>query len=461
MEQVEYQNKLLVLKHLFLRIGILSKAGAEVQQIKFFSEYEALEFLFDRLYGYYIEFNHLPLYEQMATEIDLCGESFSFDPITCQQMKGMLYKWYSAPPQFNDDWVIDQIKGALQAHAVLSLRASLTGNELDLYDASQDIEVANQVFKTDIFSVPKDENPFDDPEAYLSQAARFPTGVGFLDEALDGGGQIGELLGFLAPSGGGKTTLGLQIADAQVRKKQHVVYLATEQELRGDLTVRSFCLALRCSRKFFKDDFSKLEPELQEQITQQTKDWREYFHFFDFMDKDIISIDAFFAPVDRLLAQGIQPVYIITDWWGDVRDALLNAAELRDETAGRRKGRIWVQELKNKGRSYNAINIVFHQLSGATAGKSAKSIASSHDAQEDKSLNNRMDYCFVMSKKDEKDEMKIFSDKTRRFKNMTKKLKLDGDSCLFQVVDSDDMSTPPVNTTTSFVSKRQTQGYMF
>ena len=57
--------------------------------------------------------------------------------------------------------------------------------------------------------------------------------------------------------------------------------------------------------------------------------------------------------------------------------------------------------------------------------------------------------------------MKIFSDKTRRFKNMTKKLKLEGDSCLFQVVDSDDMSTPPVNTTTSFVSKRQTKGYMF
>lgn len=60
---------------------------------------------------------------------------------------------------------------------------------------------------------------------------RDPTGVGFIDEFFNGGTRPGELYGFLAPSGGGKTTIANQLAVSIAKRDKLMVFFTYEQSL--------------------------------------------------------------------------------------------------------------------------------------------------------------------------------------------------------------------------------------
>lgn len=54
------------------------------------------------------------------------------------------------------------------------------------------------------------------------------TGIAMLDHVLGGGSRVGELIGLLGPTGGGKTVLGLQLACESMRLSRRVAYFAND-----------------------------------------------------------------------------------------------------------------------------------------------------------------------------------------------------------------------------------------
>ena len=84
----------------------------------------------------------------------------------------------------------------------------------------------------------------------------------------------------------------------------------------------------------------------------------------------------------------------------------------------------------NITKQLRIVSFLFHQLSGASAAK-VRTMASSFDAAEDKTFNNRMHFCFVLSRKERGGLVWCNADKARRYANRKLRLRLEGERCRF------------------------------
>jgi hypothetical protein len=195
-------------------------------------------------------------------------------------------------------------------------------------------------------------------------------------------------------------------------------------------------------RSDWKGNWANISPRARERWEKARDPWLKYFHFYDLSKMPLSSVDDLYAPVREQIAKDQQPVFVIIDWWGDVRDALTAGLDGQrvSEPDIRRRARGWLKEVVNKASEYGVINLLLHQLKGASASKSASHINSSHDAQEDSNFNNRMDFAFALSRKDANGNVACSVDKARRFRNTVLKLKLDGEHCRFHLQEDPDGS---------------------
>jgi hypothetical protein len=244
-----------------------------------------------------------------------------------------------------------------------------------------------------------------------------PFGVDFLDEVLDGGTTKGEMIGILAPSGGGKTSLALQIIYTQLLAGKHILHISTEQGLKGDITRRLCMMLTGQDRNVFKGaSFAALEPSVQQTIKTCQERLKGLYHFWDFKnDKHSFdSAEALFNPIRQLQERGMFPDLIILDWWGNMKDALeANTFQTADNSGQRRFSRNLLTEIRRGAEDYGVVPVIFHQLSGEASAKSSTSIPSTHSAQEDKNFNNMFDYCFAISQRDSDEIATLNVDKAR------------------------------------------------
>jgi KaiC/GvpD/RAD55 family RecA-like ATPase len=381
--------------------------------------------------------------------------------LTCQQqegledtdrIRGILHSWFNrAEDDFSDSIVKNILENVHKAHAARVLQGNMTIYDDNPDEVAKAVQRASEQMGSDLFSGMTGLNPFMDLETNMAIAELHEWGVPFIDDILGGGCSIGEMVGVLMVSGGGKTTLGIQILAAHVRKKQHIVYFSTEQDLAGDMTIRMLCHALSCGRGKLKDGLSGLDADLKVLLQESRKGWETYCHFVEMAHKPIHSIDELFQYVESLKAKGIHPTSIIIDWWGRLRDALIDTNTGKMDSADlRRFSRTWLHSLRTKSSEVGVKTMVLHQLSGAVAERSSAHSPSSHSAQEDKNFNNMFDFCFTASKKDEDDECEFIADKARRGGNHRRRLRLEGEYCRFVAVgDPNDaaISSEPEGTT--------------
>ncbi len=99
------------------------------------------------------------------------------------------------------------------------------------------------------FTASNDVMPFADPmQAMFGVAPRDLLGVPFLDEMMFGGSRPGELVGFLAPSGGGKTTLSNQILIEGAKRDRKGALLTYEQPPDNEYMVAVYACATGIGR---------------------------------------------------------------------------------------------------------------------------------------------------------------------------------------------------------------------
>ena len=426
----DYADALIVLQSLYGSVPRLAVMGPVCEQFAFFRAFPVLEAAFEALYGFFREYNEFPTPVIHRQDLETLGREKGVTDVHLQSIMMQALEWMGK--RLVNDGPAEDIMKAFRENAIRSrLRETL---ETDHLQKAVD-EVIGEL-RIDPFQRPREENPFSDPAAYLATTKPHPFGVTFMDVAMNGGAQLGETVGLIAPSGGGKTTIGLQVVERQVYEGRHVIYIATEQKLKGDLSLRTFVLATGMTRADWSCNWRDISPRALELYKKAEAPWRKYFHFYDVSRIQPTSIDALYAPVQEQIEKGNQPVYVIIDWWGDVRDALIEALTERQvsEAEIRRRSRGWLKEVVNKASELRIVNFALHQLSGKAARKSAESVQSSHDAQEDSNFNNRMDFAFTFSKKASNGRVLCHVDKARRFRNETFQLKLDGDRCRFSLL---------------------------
>jgi hypothetical protein len=435
-EAVDYRYRLIVIKHLLRKRAVFVQFADIASEIGYFRRDILFNYLLEYARKHFEGTQSMPTFDALEAALHAGASAGQLAAVDVEDGMLLLRKWFAVAARFEDDALVGRLlQLARQQYLENSVRSRQDDGE-DLVDVITDVK---RELDRDPFSRAMESPLFQMPDKFLEHTERFPTGVNFLDNALDGGGQIGDFVGFLAPSGGGKTTMAIQICAAQVSRKRHVVYFQTEQGVEGDIALRTFVQATMVERKHWKDGWYRAPAFARASFQRVAEDWKTYYHVFPLRDAMPKSIAELFSYVEDLRDGGKAPLYIVIDWWGDIRDALIeNVANTQSEAVVRRVSRVWLKEIKTRAAQLNCIPFLLHQLSGEAAAKPAGKRQSSHAAQEDRNFNNRMDFCFTSSVLDSNNHAKVCSDKARRFAKMECLVHLNGDLCMFQEVGNSD-----------------------
>jgi len=278
----------------------------------------------------------------------------------------------------------------------------------------------------------------------LRTLKRLPLYINFLDRSLAGGMAIGETLGFVIPSGGGKTTLGLQMCESSVLVNQKVAYFQFEQSLEGDLFMRVNVLASGVSKKLWEKYVQHLDDpvpmKLEDFMDAASLDrfnktqplWNANFLFYDYSDKSIpiTSINQIFEEVEKIRAGGEEVTLVIIDWWNAlIRRLLSHSGDMSDPKVRAFRASV-AEDFKQGCKRHGVRGVVFQQMSGEGCQKSLKMLPSSKDSQEDKNFDNYFDYCYAFSQIDPKTGIiTIKADKVRSVAKSIFKVLMDGEYC--------------------------------
>jgi len=269
-----------------------------------------------------------------------------------------------------------------------------------------------------------------DPETALEGMTRSPIGVDALDRMLDGGPAAGELIGYLAPSGGGKSTVGWMAAVATMTQKKRAWYLSTEQRLKGDFSVRVQSLITGESRNAFKHGWKNVPEQIRLKSQEQVTKYEAYSTFLDLTDTEYQSVDAVFDPIRKAFNRGDKPDLIVLDWWGRLNDQINSCnPKITTDPQKRTASRNNLHRLKQIAEDLECPIFVLHQLTGQANKKGSKSKITSADAQEDATFNNMFDFCFVAGNRNGDDVFNLTTDKARGAARTSVDQKLNGAYC--------------------------------
>ena len=437
-DQEDRTIKKIVLKHLCMRANLLRAAGDDLQRVAYFHKHSDLACVFEVLRDYYKTYMTLPSYDIFLMELGTLVGQFS-PPLSeeeLQRYQDVLREWYNET-RWDDEYVRDVIAEVLQQDAVRTMMTSVDSND-DLDVVRSTLKQTTARLNSNMFDGLVEETAWDNPEASMWEAQRASLGLGFLDQAMDGGPAKQEAVLIVAPSGGGKTTLGLQIASTFVNRNEHVSYWATEQPLQGDLSVRQFALGTGTTRSTFDRGWDSVPEEVKNRIDKVKPRWRKYFHFLDCRrsQRAVDSIEDLFVPIDEMKERGIENGILILDWWGRLRARMLMQQSFMSDSRSRIATSDWIGNLVDEAKVRNTRLLVLHQLSGEAAKKGPGAKPSTHDAQEDKNLNNMFEFGFAMSKLDSDNRCRIVGDKARSLAPSEGWLQLMGNECKFITLDA-------------------------
>ena len=386
------------------------------------------------------DFNKLPPKDFIAAKISQYADGVPMltDPNIYSAVQWTLHEIFKSPP--DKDLVPE---AALKDLDVLNFERNAKSKMVSLFSsgAATPENISAELRKHRSVSQAKVIEPFaiglNDP--FIIEP-RIDIGVPFIVRLLGGGMRKHELYGFLAPSGGGKTTLSNQIAISYALKENHVFVFTYEQPPGNEYMIPVYACAGRVHRDKFNgiSKLNDLPPEDVARLAPQLVKLKKYLHFVD-MSGSRASGTGFGGPLEiaaelrRYSDQGIKPAAFVIDWFWPMFLRWTNTAP---SMAGRKnvEMRILAQEtmemLHQITFEYGCWAWVNQQLACAEAQRKGKH--EHQTAAEFKSFSWYTDGCFTLNMLDEENSCgTLFFSKARNTKRSSITIQLEGEYATF------------------------------
>jgi len=435
--EIEKQFQRLFMSHILNMRIFIEQAREDISRVGMFKGYPEMCAVWDLLCEYYDSYQEIPSLSLIELELPNFMPKYGLTEVDARSLMPVL-KALAENKQLDEAYFRDQIEHRKREVVLQELASDLSSAEASDNRTTQLLEGAIRNLQDSSFDSIEEENPFDSLSENLSTVMKMPLGIDFLDDILGGGAARGELMSLLAPSGGGKTTIGFQLAASCVDKGRRVVMLGTEQSIKGDLTVRACVLATGRPRSTFRNGYNSLSQEVLSDLAVSAERWKKNFSYFDFSNKQRVSslksVRQLFDPVIRMISEGRPPDLVILDWWGLAKNMLIAGHSLRTDSEIKRMSLNWLHELKSIAEnSIDCPLFILHQLAGAVAERGSKHKPSSHSAQGDKDFNNTFDFAFTISKMDLATQVAtLTADKSRGAARTEVEIRLDGAYCMWR-----------------------------
>lgn len=291
---------------------------------------------------------------------------------------------------------------------------------------------------------------------YINEIARYEIGVQVLSSLLDAGLAPTEVTTILGPTGGGKSTLAVQLGVDQATQGHRVLHFTLEESavkkanpmdpdddrLYSPLTIRALGAALDITRSEIKEakTFENLSREAREgwkklSTSKNLQNWE----VVDFVsaDRSQATLSALLQKARSLASNGSRVSYLVID---PLWPLVLNTAQVKGRGTEpkilRAEAQNMMETIVQFAEELECHIVVAHQL-GASAAEKAASSQTAYGAAEIRSLNWRVQNCLVISKQNKQGYCEIILAKGRNTGAGGTRIKarLDGNACKFVVPD--------------------------
>ena len=294
--------------------------------------------------------------------------------------------------------------------------------------------------------------PLEALENMLTTSHSWATGVDFFDDLTEGGVRTRKLWGLLAPTGGGKTTISIQLLMSWVRQgpNHQALYASYEQPIEGDITERIVSLTIDKPRSLFRDKaYSDWDHDLQLLVKKRSELFSNRVVCSDYSGNNAAGSDGIQNIKRTLEKQGIlkrlddptfdpakePPVFVLIDWLLPMVQRYMNKYSDGMLAVGnelRAVGASIMDEIKTFKNTYNVMVLITHQLASAVADASPTKAASHTDSAEWKGFANLLDDCFTIGPRSKQDLCIMKASKARASGRNEVVLKLAGKYARFE-----------------------------
>jgi len=306
-------------------------------------------------------------------------------------------------------------------------------------DPSGTLDALNKIYSTTRVTNNSTLDVFDFTNPHLNdmQTPKRATGCTVFDRLTDGGWSPRHMTGILAPFGGGKTLLTLDLAVSTAKQCVHTLVCQYEQNVMQSIRPRVWSNATQIPTKVFSENkLSQLDASIVQKLASVAS-IGQFLHFSDLSTPPAGVGGA--AEIEGIVidmqSRGCKPDVIIIDWLGLLVRHYLMAKNLPFETHAYSCFDEMIARLRKIANTYHCEVVVTHQLNASAGSKGAGSRASMYDAANYKGFAAVMDTCIMIGKHTDDGFALIHADKNRGTREEVT-VKVRGDICKFEVRDN-------------------------
>ena len=337
-------------------------------------------------------------------------------------------------PEIADTYLSAALTATMKAEMVQSIQALHTPEDMDRFINTAGKEInALSTTKIDAGSLIQ---PLLDPVGMLPALQKERTGVMWFDSLSGGGHTLGECIGILGPTGGGKTTTCVQILSAQAKMKQHVLLCTYEQTVKGDVSERLFTHMLDREVDYFRGkQFHEWDTSTQETFYKKRDIYGPYVHAIDFsgdIKSGVRGLDDVEDAINDMDKAGFTNCkYVLIDWlWPMVKRYMTANSKAIGGRSEQDVATEMMMGFTALAKKTKKIIVVFHQLGTDAISSSPSRIPITTDAYNFRTFAFYLDCCYLLGTRDkESDVMWSTVDKNRRNGLKSLLVKLNGAWC--------------------------------
>ncbi len=274
----------------------------------------------------------------------------------------------------------------------------------------------------------------------LTFVPRSPTGLSFFDDLIGGGTRPGELYGILAGTGGGKTTLAIQLAVSLARQHEHVLFFSYEQPDDGEFRIRLYSCASGLPRRRFERKAVGADDAVKSAVADARKALAGYLRVVDRSSRGD-TVHEIESVVAREAREGRLPRLVVVDWLLPLVHRVMAADAASGNRTAFREMRHYVQhavdQLKHVASRHDTSIVIFHQLSVEQARRSAKAKPQWFNSAEAGSFAWYTNACIAIGTPDKSGFCTAIGSKVRSGPRSEIVVRLRGDRCRFEDPDSE------------------------